>query len=205
MKLPPKRRTWVFTEVLTLPANPVVLCDANVLYGQWLRDLIMNLAVAALIQPRWSERIEQEWLENLLAHRPDLDPKRVRRTAAAMNQVLPGAKVTSPAQNVNFALPDPDDVHVLQTALSAGAAYLLTFNLADFPAEVCSGIGIEVIHPETFLLRLYAAEPAGVTGAILHMQRQKVRPPISWSELAQALERTGLPRFSRLLLEAPHP
>lgn len=205
MKLPPKRRTWVFTEVLTLPANPVVLCDANVLYGQWLRDLIMNLAVAALIQPRWSERIEQEWLENLLAHRPDLDPERVRRTAAAMNQVLPGAKVTSPAQNVNFALPDPDDVHVLQTALSAGAAYLLTFNLADFPAEVCSGLRVEVMHPDTFLLRLHGADPAGVTGAILHMQRQKVRPPISWSELAQALERTGLPRFSRLLLEAPHP
>lgn len=205
MKLPPKRRTWVCTEVLTLPANPVVLCDANVLYGQWLRDLIMNLAVAALIQPRWSERIEQEWLENLLAHRPDLDTERVRRTAAAMNQVLPGAKVMSPVPGGEFTLPDPDDVHVLQTALSAGAAYLLTFNLADFPAEVCSGIGIEVRHPETFLLRLYAAEPAGVTEAILQMQRQKVNPPISWSELAQALERAGLPRFSRLLLEAPHP
>lgn len=205
MKLPPKRRTWVCTEVPSLPANPVVLCDANVLYGQWLRDLIMNLAVAALIQPRWSERIEQEWLENLLAHRPDLDPERVRRTAAAMNQVLPGAKVTPPAQSATFTLPDPDDVHVLQTALSAGASYLLTFNLADFPAEVCAGLRVEVMHPDPFLLRLHAADPTGVTRAILHMQRQKVRPPISWSELAHALERAGLPRFSRLLLEAPHP
>lgn len=183
----------------------MVLCDANVLYGQWLRDLIMNLAVAALIQPRWSDRIEQEWLENLLAHRPDLNPARVRRTAAAMNQVLPRAKVMPPVQGVNFTLPDPDDVHVLQTTLAAGAPFLLTFNLADFPAKVCAAAGVEVLHPDAFLLRLHADEPAGVTGAILNMQRQKVRPPISWVELAQALEHAGLPQFSRLLLEAPRP
>lgn len=73
--------------------NPIVLCDANVLYGQWLRDLVMWLGDTALIQPRWTERIEQEWISNLLEHRPDLDAARVARTAALMNRALPRTKI----------------------------------------------------------------------------------------------------------------
>lgn len=185
--------------------NPIVVCDANVLYGQWLRDLVMQLGSAALIQPRWSERIEQEWVSNLLGHRPDLDPARVQRTVKLMNLVLPSAKVSTSAKLPDLTLPDPDDVHVLETAVAADAAYLITFNLADFPASACESLKVDLLHPDTFMVRLHEHAPAGVTQTLLTMQRQKVRPPVSWPDLALALERAGLPKFSRLLLANPPP
>lgn len=46
---------------------------------------VKQLGSAALIQPRWSERIEREWVGNLLEHRPDLDPARIERTVNLMN------------------------------------------------------------------------------------------------------------------------
>lgn len=181
--------------------NPVVLCDANVLYGQWLRDLVMHLGLADLIQPRWSERIEEEWITNLLEHRPDLDPARVRRTADLMNRAIPAARVPASMTKLDITLPDPDDVHVIQSALAARAKYLLTFNLADFSPAICQGLGIQVIHPDSFLMQLFDEYPEAIIQALLQMQRQKVRPPVSWEDLAQALQRAGLPKFSRLLLE----
>ena len=186
-----------------MQANPVVLCDANVLYGQWLRDLVMWLGTVALVRPRWTERIEQEWVGNLLEHRPDLDAARVHRTAQLMNQVLPEAKVPTPHDAPLLTLPDPDDVHVLQAALAAEATYLLTFNLADFPEDVCRRVGIEVLHPDAFLVLLHQAQPEMVQQTLVRLQRQKVRPPLSWQELAQAFERAGLAQFSRLLLDHP--
>jgi hypothetical protein len=36
--------------------------DANVLYSNHLRNLLLQLAQNDLFDARWSERIEQEWL-----------------------------------------------------------------------------------------------------------------------------------------------
>ena len=186
-----------------MQANPVVLCDANVLYGQWLRDLVMWLGTLALVRPRWTERIEQEWVGNILEHRPDLDAARVQRTAQLMNQILPEAKVLTPYDPPRLTLPDADDVHVLQAALAAEATYLLTFNLADFPEDVCRRVGIEVLHPDAFLVRLHQAQPEMVQQTLVRLQRQKVRPPLSWQDLTRASGRAGLAQFSRLLLDHP--
>lgn len=182
-------------------SNPVVLCDANVLYGQWLRDLVMHLGIVGLLQPRWSERIEEEWITNLLEHRPDLDPARVRRTADLMNQAIPQAKIPTNSSELNLSLPDPDDVHVVQAALSAKADYLMTFNLADFPPSICQALGFQVVHPDIFLVQLLEEYPEALLQTLWQMQRQKVRPPVSWEDLTQALKRADLPRFSLLLME----
>ena len=186
-----------------MQANPVVLCDANVLYGQWLRDLVMWLGTVALVRPRWTERIEQEWVGNLLEHRSDLYAARVQRTAQLMNQVLPEAKIPALNEAPLLTLPDPDDVHVLQAALAAEATSLLTFNLTDFPEDVCRRVGIEVLHPDAFLIRLHQAQPEVLQQTLLRLQRQKVRPALSWQDLAGAFERAGLTQFSRMLLDHP--
>ena len=179
--------------------NPVVLCDANVLYGQWLRDLVMWLGSTGLIQPRWSETIEQEWIGNLLSHRPDLERARVERTAALMNQVLPKAKVVSIRNTLDVQLPDPDDVHVLQAAVTARASYLLTFNLSDFPEETCQSLGVTAIHPDSFLVELAQLYQEEMRGTLIKLQRQKLNPPVSWEEMTQAFTRAGLLQFAALL------
>ncbi|MFF5206315.1 hypothetical protein [Streptosporangium sp. NPDC000396] len=50
----------------------VVLYDANVLYGNTLRDLLIRLAVTGRLQAKWTSRILDEMQRNLAANRPDI-------------------------------------------------------------------------------------------------------------------------------------
>lgn len=52
-----------------------VLHDACVLYAAPLRDFLLYLATFKLFNPKWTERINEEWVSNLLKNRPDLTKK----------------------------------------------------------------------------------------------------------------------------------
>lgn len=43
-----------------------VVYDANVLYPAPLRDLLMRLAATGLFRARWTDRIHDEWMRNVL-------------------------------------------------------------------------------------------------------------------------------------------
>jgi hypothetical protein len=53
----------------------VALLDANVLYGNKIRDVLLWLAYMDVYIPRWTERIQNEWSDNLEKNRPDLTRK----------------------------------------------------------------------------------------------------------------------------------
>ena len=59
----------------------VALLDANVLYPAGLRDLLMQLAINEAFRARWTRQIHDEWIRNVIADRPDLEPERVRLVA----------------------------------------------------------------------------------------------------------------------------
>jgi hypothetical protein len=56
----------------------------------------------------------------------------------------------------DVALPAEDDRHVLAAALAAEATVLCTSNTKDFPADVVTALGIEVLTPDELLSRLVA-------------------------------------------------
>jgi hypothetical protein len=62
--------------------------DACVLYPAPLRDLLLSLAAGGMFAARWSEQIQEEWIQNLLAKRPELDSARLRRTANLMCEAV---------------------------------------------------------------------------------------------------------------------
>lgn len=51
-------------------SDPVVLCDANVLYSILMTDLILSLGEAGLFRPRWTNEIHEEWIRNVLEDQP---------------------------------------------------------------------------------------------------------------------------------------
>lgn len=59
------------------------LLDACVLYPAPWRDFFMRLAVN-LYQPKWTEKIHEEWIRNVLANRPDLTLAQLTRTRELM-------------------------------------------------------------------------------------------------------------------------
>ena len=51
----------------TPPSVPVVLYDANVLYPFHLRNLMVQLGVNDIVEPRWTDMIHDEWIRNVAA------------------------------------------------------------------------------------------------------------------------------------------
>ncbi len=115
----------------------IVVYDACVLYPAPLRDLLMWLALSNLFQAKWTEKIHQEWMQNVLKNRPDLTFSQLNRTRELMNENIDDALVTGYEYLIpTLTLPDPDDLHVLATAIHSQADLIITFNLKDFPVSI---------------------------------------------------------------------
>ena len=56
-----------------------VIYDANVLYPFHLRDILIRVAQAGLVHARWTDKILDEWFDNLTEQRPELT-ERLKRT-----------------------------------------------------------------------------------------------------------------------------
>ena len=100
----------------------------------------------------------------------------------------------------DHALPDPDDQHVLDAALSAGASVLLTFNLKDFPREALPS-HLQAMHPDDFLVACLEQQQGRVLAVLQELRADLKKPPFSGSELLAALERVDLPTFALKLRE----
>ncbi len=151
--------------------------DAIVLYPAELRNLLMHLALVGLFRAKWSAAVHEEWMSSLLEKRPDLDRAKLERTRALMDKPAEDALVTGYEDLIpGLQLPDADDRHVLAAALRGRADVIVTMNLRDFPAEVIAPFGIEVQHPDEFILHLLDLAP-GVVVATAEDHRQGLKNP----------------------------
>ncbi|GGR34535.1 PIN domain-containing protein [Deinococcus ruber] len=170
------------------------LLDANVLYPATLRSLLIDLSLQGLYQAHWTDALQDEWIRNLLLHRPDLDPAKLQRTRVLMDRALDTARITDyEARMPQLQLPDPDDRHVLAAALHGGVDLIVTQNLRDFPTAVLEPLGLQALHPDRFVQNLLETDTTAVLEA-LRVGRARFRaPPLSVAELLGMLERQGLP------------
>ena len=96
-------------------------------------------------------------------------------------------------------LPDPDDRHVLAAAIHAGAEVIVTFNLADFPASVLAGHGIEGRHPDAFCCGLLDTAHDAVLEAVRLQRLSLKNPPRDVPEFLGTLRTIGLPETAERL------
>ena len=185
----------------------IVLYDACVLYPSALRDVLIELAMPhyGLFQAKWTERIESEWLSNLIKNRPDLDPVKLRRVAQLMRNAVPDCMVTNYEKlEAGLALPDPNDHHVLAAAIRCKAQAIITSNLKDFPAEVLQEFDVEAIHPDVFLINQFDLSNSKVLDAIKNIRTRLNRPPCTAVEYLELLAVNGLTAFSQRLSDFEH-
>lgn len=143
-------------------SNFTVILDACVLYPAPIRDLLLQLASRGLFRARWTKKIEEEWVFNLLKNRPDLTRQQLERTCELMRASILDCLVEDYEDlSEGIKLPDPDDLHILAAAIKVQAQVIVTSNLKDFPKEILYRYGIEVQDPDTFLrhqISLYLPE-----------------------------------------------
>ena len=178
------------------------LLDANALYPAGLRDLLLRLADRYLFAPLWSPDIHAEWIRNLLADRPDIDPAVLDRTRSILDRHFPDALVTGFDNLVSeFDLPDPDDRHVLAAAIHGRADVIVTANLRDFPPDSLVSNKIVAQHPDTFVADQFNVDPETVLAAAREHRAALRNPQRSESEYLSALERLDLSTTASLSLE----
>ncbi len=177
-----------------------VLYDACVLYPAPLRDLLMHLALTDLFRAKWTDAIHDEWTRNVLKNRSDLKPEQLQRTRALMNTNVLDCLVTGYEDLIpTLTLPDPGDRHVLAAAIRAKASVIVTFNLADFPADMLVKRGIKAMHPDEFVISQLALAPDVVRLAAKRQRESLKNPPKSVQEYLEILERQGLPETAAVL------
>lgn len=178
---------------------PEAFCDANVLYPSLLRDLLIRLDVEGLCRLRWSDEVNQEWIEALIRNR-GLPRVSLEKTRQLMDQAVPHARVTGYGHLMaSLALPDPDDRHVLAASMHSGAEHLITFNLSDFPASSLPASGVTVVHPDTWLAPVLARDPE-TTGRVLRKLVAPFRkPPRTVTDVADDLSVLRLPNSAQVI------
>lgn len=187
-----------------MPARPVVVYDANVLYPAQLRDFLMRLAVNDLVRAHWTDKIHGEWMRNVHADYPDVTWKNLERTRRLMDKALPDARVTGCEHHIpNLDLPDPDDRHVLAAAIQIGAECIVAFNTGDFPTASLEQYGIDAVDPDSFVVSLFETSPSQVVSIAAQHRGSLRHPPKSIGAYLALLENSGLSELCAAFVPMP--
>lgn len=187
-----------------------VVYDACVLHPAPLRDLLLRVARTGIVQARWSRTILDECFSSIVRERPDLDPARLARTRALMEDAFPEAIVSDFESLIEaIELPDVDDRHVVAAAIRSGAQAIVTFNRKDFPPDVLGSYDVEVKHPDEFVLDCLDLVPALVANCVRDQASALRNPERSVNEVLVDLRGGGLvqsvARLNELFGEAAPP
>ena len=148
-------------------AHPTkAVLDACVLYPTVLREILQGAAVAGLYQPVFSDRILREWVFATAKLGPEA-PAIAEGEAALLRAAFPRALIRErPEIEARLHLPDPNDVHVLATAIAASADAIVTFNAQDFPRHLLAAEGITRRDPDGFLWELQSRQPDAMAAVV---------------------------------------
>ncbi len=178
----------------------IAVYDACVLYPFHLRNLLVQCGVDRLIDVRWTDAIHDEWIRNLAANTQNLSVQRLTETRDLMKRVLPTADVSGYEKHIQqLTLPDPGDRHVLAAAIAGRASHIVTWNLADFPAEGLAPHHVSAQNPDDLLMDLYTAAPDATIAVVENARKNLKKTAPTVAEFIDALDRQKLTRFATLL------
>lgn len=173
-----------------------VLLDANVLFPQLLRDVLVSLAASCAFHARWTNQIHDEWTRNVHKQRPDISPETLQGVRALINDNVPNCLVEDYEPLIpTLQLPDPNDRHVLAAAIHSSSRFIVTLNLKDFPAVALAPHNIQALAPDDFACLVFVDERQKCLAALSKQRRRFRNPPLSVDEFLIQLKRQGLNHF----------
>lgn len=139
-----------------------VVLDACVLANFGVANLLLLLAEKPrLYLPVWSEEILAETQTTQQKHLR-WPPELAETFGSEMRRVFPESLTAGFAHLLSHCTNDEKDRHVLACAIQSKAEIILTFNLRHFPEAALKRWGVQALHPQDYLLTLFALEPLHV-------------------------------------------
>lgn len=174
--------------------------DANVLYPNALRDILIRVAQQGVFRARWTEQILDEAFRNIKKNRPDIDPTKLDRTRALMCSAVEDCLVSDYEDLIGgLTLPDLDDRHVLAAAIKAGAQVIVTDNRKHFPQGEVGKYDIAIQGADDFLCDVIDLDGARVHQAVTLAAGTLKNPPRTVDDVLDSLARSGAPTAAALL------
>lgn len=176
------------------------LLDACTLIPIRLTSTLLWLAEAGLFEVLWSNAILDEVERNL--PKIGISPEQAARRVGTMRDAFGAAALVDDFDHLIPEMTcDATDRHVLAAAVRGGADALVTFNITDFPPASVEEHGIEVVHPDLFLVRLLAERPDDVVAVLERGTGDLRKPPQTMREFLASTTRT-VPMFANLAADA---
>jgi len=162
-----------------------VVADADTLFGATTRGLLIHLDYQGIIRLHWSALIIDEMSRALVETGRKADRAAATRHEALMRAALPQAEVPtedvqSQFEAVAWAMRSAKDTHVAACAhvlrvqdyySDTPVVSLVTKNIRDFGVKKLATLGIDVQHPDAFLLDLFTEDEQGVAAAFAALRR----------------------------------
>lgn len=180
-----------------------ILLDANVLYSQPMRMLLLNLASLdeCAAQMFWTEKIDDEWSNAVVRNHPD-SKESVANQVESIRESFGDRYVLNHEHLIDkLVLPDPDDRHVLAAAIKSGCNIIATDNAKDFPKQTLSEYGIRRMTRDELMCHLFINENDSVLEALANFARIHKNPELTVEDILIRLERS-VPSFTNLVREA---
>lgn len=178
-----------------------VFADTNVLFPFSIMDLMLALTEDAIHEVVWTEALLAEW-ERVIVREHHRAAESAASITAAIRGFFPEGRIAEEeyAQHIQ-AMPgdDPDDRRHMAAAVASRAQLIVTWNLADFPAEPLAELGVRVTDPDAYLCELIHELPNEVVATVVRLAAEKRRPPKTPSDLANDLAKAGVPAFAERL------
>lgn len=175
-------------------SNFTAVFDACVLYPAPVRDLLLSVATTDLFKARWTDKIHQEWTQNLLQKRDDISESQLQKIVDLKNAAVSDCLVKNYEGLIDsLKLPDPEDRHVLAAAIKCQADVIGTNNLKDFPEIALQKYDIEAQSPDVFLNHLFDLNSTAFCRAVLELRRRLKNPEYMADQLLDNFYRQGLP------------
>jgi predicted nucleic acid-binding protein len=172
----------------------IVVYDANVLYPNTLRDLLIRIAqLPHIVQAKWTDEILDEMLEALRKNRPDISEEKASRLRERMIAAVRDCLVLGHQPLIEVLdLPDPDDRHVLAAAIKVNAQIIVTWNRKDFPSEKLAPWGVRAKSPDDFVRDVMGIDAQAVWACVQQIVDSRTRRPVAIEDVLGELERDGL-------------
>jgi hypothetical protein len=162
--------------------------DANVLFSNQQRNLLLQLAEQEVIRVAWTKKIELEWLTNLKS------PTRQRiesRTLPLIRKFFPDAFLMVRGAPKPIGQTDAKDIHVAAAAVFFAPCRLITWNVRHFDAAALSAAGVAVQTPDSFLCELFDGNPELIIDITRQAQKNMTKSAPTWDSYLDVLGGKG--------------
>lgn len=175
-----------------------IFVDTNVLFPFSVMDLMLALSEDGVHDVMWTDQLLDEW-ERVIVRERQRSADAAAGITSAIREFFADTRVpeeTYLAMVDSIDSPDPDDRFHIAAAITAQVSRLITWNAADFQSTALEQNGVAVMDPDTYLQGLLHEIPDEVAATMQRLAAGKRRPPMTATDLADALAKAGVPLFA---------